>query len=84
MAEVTEDRVLDCRGQLCPMPVVRVGKAMGELAPGQVLKVMATDRGAVVDLPAWARDTGNELLSWHEEPRGEFVFYVRKGEDGVS
>ncbi|HZV48647.1 MAG TPA: sulfurtransferase TusA family protein [Candidatus Dormibacteraeota bacterium] len=82
MADVKEDRVLDCRGQLCPMPVVRVGREMGELEPGQVLKVLATDRGAIVDLPAWARDTGNELLHWYEED-GHMVFYVRKGSDEV-
>jgi tRNA 2-thiouridine synthesizing protein A len=81
MAEVTEDRVLDCTGLLCPMPVVKAGREMGTLEPGQVLKIVATDRGAITDFPAWARDTGNELLSWHEEPGGRLVFYVRKGED---
>ncbi|HLH68996.1 MAG TPA: sulfurtransferase TusA family protein [Candidatus Dormibacteraeota bacterium] len=78
MADVKEDRTLDCRGQLCPMPVVRVGREMGELEPGQILKVMATDRGAIVDLPAWARDTGNEVLRWREED-DHVVFYLRKG-----
>lgn len=82
MASVTEDRVLDARGLLCPMPVVKAGKEMKTLAAGQVLKVLVTDRGAVTDFPAWAEDSGNELVEWHEEG-GTLVFFVRKG-DGES
>ena len=75
--EIQETQVLDARGLLCPMPIVKTAKAMKELAPGDVLKVMATDRGSIADVPAWATTTGNELLDWHEE--GDFiVFYVRK------
>jgi tRNA 2-thiouridine synthesizing protein A len=84
MSELTEiqaDQVLDAKGLLCPMPIVKSAKAMKELVPGQVLKIMATDRGAAADIPAWARDTGHELLSSHEE--GDvLVFFVRKGGEG--
>ena len=78
MADVTVDAVLDCRGQLCPMPVVRIGREMSALRPGGVVKVLATDRGALADVPAWAADTGNEMLRWHEDGN-HFVFYIRKG-----
>jgi len=78
MATPTEDRSLDCRGLLCPMPVVRTSREMKGLQPGQVLKLLATDRGAVTDIPAWAADTGNELLEWREEG-GALVFFLRKG-----
>lgn len=78
MAEVKEDKVLDARGLLCPMPIVKAGKEMKSLAEGQVLKVMATDRGAIADFPAWAEDSGHELISWHEDT-GVLVFFVRKG-----
>ena len=81
MADVSADRTLDARGLLCPMPVVKAAKEMKALSPGQVLKILATDRGAVADFPAWSEDTGNELLEWHEEDGGVFVFHVRKGED---
>lgn len=80
MAQIQEDRILDARGLLCPMPVVKAAKEMKGLEPGQVLKLMATDRGSIADVPAWAEDTGNELLDWHEED-GVFVYYLRKGED---
>ena len=59
---------------------MKAGKEIATLEPGQVLKILATDRGSVADVPAWAEDTGNELLEWHEQD-GIFVYYVRRGEE---
>ena len=78
MAQTEADRTLDCRGLLCPMPLVKTGKAVSELAPGQILKIVASDRGAMADFPAWAADTGNPLLDWHQDG-ADLVFYIRKG-----
>lgn len=75
------NEVLDARGLLCPMPVIRATKAIEPLETGQVLKILATDKGSVIDLPAWAHDTGNELVTTSEES-GALVFYVRKGTGG--
>ncbi len=80
MPQITEDRVLDARGLLCPMPVVRTSKEIKTLRRGQVLKVLATDRGAIVDFKAWAEDTGNPLLEWTEQD-GVLVFYIRRGDE---
>jgi TusA-related sulfurtransferase len=75
--EVTQE--LDARGLLCPMPVIKTAKAVKALAPGDVLKLLATDRGSIADIPAWAESTGNELLDWHDD--GDvLVFLVRKGQ----
>jgi TusA-related sulfurtransferase len=76
---IKEDKLLDARGLLCPMPIVKAGKEMRGMNAGQVLKVLATDRGAVADFPAWAEDAGHELLEWHDEA-GTLVFLVRKGD----
>ena len=81
MAEYTEDKVLDARGLLCPMPVVKAAKAMRGMEEGEILKIIATDRGAIADFPAWADDTENPLLDWSEAEDGSLVFYIRKGED---
>lgn len=78
MAYTQEHQTLDCRGLLCPMPIVKTGRAVRELAPGQILKIIATDRGAIADVPAWAADTGNSLLEWHQDG-ADLVFYIRKG-----
>jgi TusA-related sulfurtransferase len=75
--ELREDKLLDARGLLCPMPVVKASKEIKSLEPGQVLKILATDRGSIADVPAWAEDTGNELLEWHEED-GVLVYLIRK------
>jgi len=80
MAEIKEDRLLDASGLSCPMPVVRAGKEMRAMAPGQILKIVATDRGALADIPAWAEDTGNELLSTKDEG-AKLIFLVRKGSE---
>jgi TusA-related sulfurtransferase len=77
---IEEDRVVDARDLLCPMPILATTKQMRLLEPGQVLKVLATDRGALADIPAWAEDTGNELIGSSEEA-GVLVFWIRKTSD---
>jgi tRNA 2-thiouridine synthesizing protein A len=74
---IKEDRVLDCSGMLCPLPVVKTSKAIKELQSGQILKMIATDPGAPPDMEAWSRQTGNELLRSMQEG-GKFVFFLRK------
>ena len=77
---IKEDRVLDARGLLCPMPIVKAGKEIRGMKDGEVLKILATDRGAIADFPAWAADTGHELIESRQEEGGTLVFYVRKKE----
>ena len=71
------DKELDARGLNCPLPILRTKKALADLRSGQVLKVLATDPGAVKDFEAFSRQTGHQLLS-HGEERKEFTFYMRK------
>lgn len=71
------DKELDARGLNCPLPILRAKKALSEMRPGQVLKVLATDRGAVADFEAFSKQTGNELLS-HSEANKEFTFYMKR------
>jgi len=80
MAEYQEDQLLDARGLLCPMPIVKAGKVMRGMEDGEILKIIATDRGSIVDFPAWCEDTGNELLEWHPEDDG-LVFFIKKVEE---
>jgi len=71
------DKELDTRGLNCPLPILRTKKALAELQSGQVLKVVATDPGAVKDFQAFSRQTGHPLLS-HSEEQKEFIFFMRK------
>ncbi|HUW50952.1 MAG TPA: sulfurtransferase TusA family protein [Sulfuricella sp.] len=71
------DKELDASGLNCPLPILRTKKALAELAAGQVLKVIATDPGSVKDMQAFAKQTGNELLSSTQEG-GKYQFYMKK------
>jgi len=71
------DQELDCRGLNCPLPILRTKQALAQIASGQVLRVLATDPGAVKDFQAFANQTGNELLD-SSEAAGEFRFTLRK------
>jgi tRNA 2-thiouridine synthesizing protein A len=70
-------KTVDATGQKCPMPILMTAKAAKELAPGDVMLIIATDAGARSDVPAWVSQTGNELVESSEE--GDVLkFYVRK------
>jgi tRNA 2-thiouridine synthesizing protein A len=71
------DQVLDVRGQSCPMPLVNARKHVGTVEPGQVLKVMATDRGSVVDFQGWAKIAKNvEIVAQETESIDGVTVYV--------
>lgn len=68
---------LNLEGLLCPIPVVKVAKAVKDLPIGGVLEATATDPGVLADIPAWARTTGNELVKIERE--GKLVkFQLRR------
>lgn len=68
---------LDASGLNCPLPILRCKKAMNGMEAGEVIKVTATDPGAVKDFEAYCNQTGHELLSSGEEG-GKFVFSIKK------
>jgi tRNA 2-thiouridine synthesizing protein A len=71
------DKELDTRGLRCPLPILRCKKGIAEIEGGQVLRVLATDPGAVKDFQAFCKQTGHELLSLEEQDK-EFIFHIRK------
>jgi tRNA 2-thiouridine synthesizing protein A len=71
------DKELDARGLNCPLPILRTKKALSDLQSGQVLKVLATDPGAVKDFQTFSKQTGHELLS-HSEAEREYTFFMKK------
>lgn len=71
------DKELDARGLNCPLPILRCKKGLAELYGDQVLKIMATDPGAVKDFQAFCKQTGNELLKL-EQLEDNIIFYIKK------
>ncbi len=60
--------VLDARGLLCPMPVIRTQDAIKKLPKGCQLTVTATDPGTLHDIPAWCRVHGHHVAEVMETP----------------
>jgi tRNA 2-thiouridine synthesizing protein A len=71
------DRDLDVKGLNCPLPILRTKKALAEMESGQILRIQATDPGALKDFPAFAKQTGNELVEQGEENR-VFEFFLKR------
>ncbi|MEK3888715.1 sulfurtransferase TusA family protein [Bacillus sp. FSL K6-3431] len=72
------DKVLDAKGLACPLPIVRTKKAMDEMKSGQILEVIATDKGAKADLTAWTASKDHELLKTKEDNNGILTFLIKK------
>jgi tRNA 2-thiouridine synthesizing protein A len=71
------DESLDCFGLMCPMPIIKTAQTIQKMKIGQVLEVIATDKGIKQDMPAWCKTTGNECLSI-EDKGEEIKVYVKK------
>ena len=76
-ADVEVALALDLKGLLCPLPVVKISKAIKDIEVGEVVEATATDPGVMADIPAWAKSTGNELLLMDKEG-DHFLFRVRR------
>jgi len=68
------DQELDAQGLLCPLPVLKARKRLLGMASGQVLRLMATDPAAVVDVPHFCAEAGHVLLG--SEPVGEATAWL--------
>lgn len=71
------DKDLDARGLNCPLPIIKTKKALNDLGSGQVLRVTSTDSGSLRDMEAFARQTGNALLSSAQDGDA-YVFFLKK------
>ena len=72
------DKEVDARGLNCPLPILRAKKALAEMQPGQVLRVVATDPGSVKDFQAFAKQTGNALQQQGETADKAFEFFLKR------
>jgi tRNA 2-thiouridine synthesizing protein A len=69
---------LDCTGLLCPLPVYKAALALGRLQPGERLRLITTDPGALQDVPAMARQRRDTLVSV-DSTAGHQTFVIEKG-----
>lgn len=71
---------LDCTGLSCPIPIVKISKAVKDLDVGDTLEVTATDPAFKVDIGAWARKTGHTIESL-ENNDGTWVVIIKVEDD---
>lgn len=74
------DQTLDCVGLYCPMTIFKTSEKIKELKSGEVLEVVADDKGIKLDMPAWCKSTGHEFLGVEEEGN-ELKVYVKKAHE---
>jgi tRNA 2-thiouridine synthesizing protein A len=72
------DRTLDTSGLMCPLPVLKAKKAMAQLAPGEVLTLIATDPGSVADFEVFCQVQGHRLRSSTRDG-ATFRFEIERG-----
>lgn len=71
---------IDAAGLLCPLPVLRARKRLLAMRPGEVLRLIATDPAAVVDVPHFCAEAGHEFLGAAEDG-GAQAYLIRRGPD---
>ena len=71
------ETILDVKGLNCPLPVLRANRSLRGMAPGEKLRVLATDRASITDFRAYCRETGHDLLAFSEEA-GTLSFTIRR------
>ena len=74
----TPDLELDCRGMLCPMPIIELGRRHTEVPVGGLVAVVAEDPAARLDVPAWCRLSGQEYVGEDTAPDGVARYLVRR------
>jgi tRNA 2-thiouridine synthesizing protein A len=74
MAEI----LLDARGLLCPLPILKAKRTLNQLDDGAQLRVLATDPVTERDFPAFCRQTGHALLAQVSPQPGQYEFLIEK------
>jgi len=73
------DAECDAAGLICPLPVLRARKLLSRLPPGAVLRLLATDPMARVDVPHFCAEAGHALVATAEAAGGATAFLIRRG-----
>jgi tRNA 2-thiouridine synthesizing protein A len=68
---------IDASGLLCPLPLLRLKKALTGMSSGDVVKVIATDPAAHLDFGVYANQSGHQIIELikHDDKQ---IFYIKK------
>lgn len=73
----TKTTHLDARGLLCPLPVLKARKRLKSITVGDTLTMIADDPAAVIDVPHYCAESGNELVS-SDQNGDDQIYVIRK------
>ncbi|MDI3338563.1 sulfurtransferase TusA family protein [Defluviimonas aestuarii] len=71
------DQEIDATGLLCPLPVLKARKRLSGMEPGAVLRLVATDPAAVIDVPHFCAEAGHDLISTVEDGAAQ-IYLIRR------
>jgi len=71
-------QIIDARGHRCPVPTLKLQKALAALGPGETVRLIADDPMARIDVPHFAGGAGHEVVSTEDQEAGAVAFTVRK------
>ncbi len=71
------DSVLDSTGLLCPLPVLKIRKKLKEMQKGSVLRVIADDPAAIIDIPHYCHESGNKILKQDVGEDGQIYLLMK-------
>lgn len=71
------DLEVDASGLNCPLPLLRLKKGLMESESGDVIKVIATDPAAHLDIGVYTEQTGHKMIKLLNQDEKQ-VFYIRK------
>ena len=78
-AGMDHDDEIDAIGLLCPLPVLRARKKLMAMRPGEVLRVLASDPAAVIDMPHFCAQAGHRILAT-EEAADHRIWLIQRGQ----
>ena len=81
---MTSVREVDARGLLCPLPVLRLRKALLDLPEGENLRLITTDSMALVDVPHYCEVAGHAMVGLRDLGDGAHEFTVARGPSAPS
>jgi tRNA 2-thiouridine synthesizing protein A len=74
---MNDEQLVDARGLLCPLPVLKLRKKLKSVPSGTLLQLLATDPAAVVDVPHFCMESGHELVEINDDGTAT-TYSVRK------
>ena len=77
MTIATPTHQVDARGLACPLPILKVARAIAGIPSGDLVELLTTDPGSTKDVAAWSRTTGNELIE-QQLDAGVYRFVLRR------